>query len=79
MRSAVTNRLTHQALLRHGARSFSLAYGEDGDGGLDQAMQKNVRVSCEFIEELRCNIRQFYGSSFRLHTLTFATVHLSAR
>jgi len=39
---------------------------------------KKVRVSCEFIEELRCNIGEFYGSSFGLHTLTFVIVHLSA-
>ena len=42
MRSAVSGSSTHHAILRHGVRSFFLACGEDGDDGLDKAMETKV-------------------------------------
>jgi hypothetical protein len=40
--SAVSGSWKYHAILRHGARSFFLAYGEDGDEGFDQAMGTKV-------------------------------------
>jgi hypothetical protein len=42
MRSAVSGSSTYHAILRHGVRYFFLAYREDGDEGLDQAMGTKV-------------------------------------
>ena len=44
MLSAVSCSSTHHAILRHGARSFFLAYGEDGDEGFDQVMGSSPLV-----------------------------------
>jgi len=42
MLSAVSDSWTHHAILRHGARSFFLAYGENYDVELDQVMGTKV-------------------------------------
>ena len=48
MLSAVSGSSTHHVILRHGARSFSLAYGEDDDEGFDQAMGVKVERRTNF-------------------------------
>ena len=53
MLSTVPGISTHHAILRHGALSFCLAYGEDGDDGLDQAMGTKVERHTK-IKALRC-------------------------
>jgi hypothetical protein len=57
MLSAVLGSQMHHAILRHGARSFILAYGEDGDDGLDQAKETKV----ERHTNLKDPVLQRYG------------------
>jgi len=77
MLSTVPGISTHHAILRHGALSFCLAYGEDGDDGLDQAMGTKVERHTK-IKPCVVKLRASYDSSFRLRNLIFARGHLSA-
>jgi hypothetical protein len=70
----------HHAILRHGARSFFLAYGEDYDEGLDQAMGTKVdhrtnllKKPCEVALEL------LSVPAFGVLTWIFASVLVIAR
>jgi hypothetical protein len=69
----------HHAILRHGARCFFLACGEDGDEGLDQVMGTKDEHSTILQKPCVFTTRASIGSGFQRDKLMFAREHFRIR